>query len=76
MRHAVYWQLMNDEFGSIRAASLHADLALSPLGSLTPEQAFDAGYQPKEIWLAVCDSAGIPAERRLGIDHKPPAAPF
>lgn len=76
MRHTVYWDLMNDEFGSVRAASLHTDLALSSLGSVTPAQAFDAGYEPREIWLAVCQAAGIPKERHLGVDRKARSAPF
>lgn len=68
MRHALYWELMEDEFGSARAASLHTDLALSSLGSRTPAQAFEAGLGPREVWHAVCEAAGVPAERRLGRD--------
>ncbi|GAA2103112.1 MULTISPECIES: DUF3046 domain-containing protein [Brevibacterium] len=75
MRHALYWELMDDEFGRMRAASLHEDLALSTLGSLTPAQAFEAGHGPKEVWAAVCEAAGVPAERRLGRD-KPAATPM
>ena len=68
MKHSVYWELMNDEFGSMRAQSLHTDLALSSLGSRTAQQAFDDGLDPKSIWLAVCDAAGVPPERRWGIE--------
>lgn len=76
MRHSVYWELMNDEFGSARAASLHTDLALSTLGSLTAQEAFERGEDPKAIWLAVCDATGVPPERRLGTDKKPRSNPF
>lgn len=72
----MYWELMNDEFGTMRAASLHTDLALSSLESLTPEQAFAHGFDAKTIWLAVCDSAGVPKERHLGTDKKPRSNPF
>ncbi len=75
MRHALYWELMEDEFGRARASSLHTDLALSMLGSLTPSQAFEAGCGPREVWRAVCDAAGVPEERRLGRD-KPRSAPL
>lgn len=75
MQHTVYWELMEDEFGSMRARSLHTDLALSSLGSRTPAEAFDDGYEPREIWEAICESAGVPFERRLGKD-KPLSTPF
>lgn len=75
MRHTLYWDLMNDEFGSIRAASLHTDLALSTLGSLTPAEAFEAGHEPRAVWLAVCEAAGVPEDRRLG-RKKPLSSPF
>ncbi|MGO1396794.1 MAG: DUF3046 domain-containing protein [Brevibacterium yomogidense] len=75
MRHALYWELMEDEFGRVRASSLHTDLALSTLGSRTPAQAFEAGSGPREVWAAVCDAAGVPEERRLGRD-KPNSAPL
>lgn len=69
MRHTVYWQLMTDEFGSMRAHSLHTDLALSTLGSRTPEKAFDDGEDVRTVWRAVCEAAGIPPERHLGQDR-------
>lgn len=75
MRHALYWELMEDEFGRARAASLHTDLALSTLGSRTPAQAFEAGEDPRTVWTAVCDAAGVPPERHLGRD-KPRSAPL
>ncbi|GAA4285007.1 hypothetical protein GCM10022261_25380 [Brevibacterium daeguense] len=75
MRHTLYWTLMADEFGRARAESLHTDLALSGLGSRTPAEAFAAGFEPREVWLAVCDATGVPEERRLGRD-KPRATPF
>ncbi|MYM19491.1 DUF3046 domain-containing protein [Brevibacterium sp. 5221] len=76
MRHTLYARLMDDEFGRVRAASLHTDLALSALGSLTPAQALAAGHDPREVWTAVCDATGVPDERRLGRDPKPRSAPF
>lgn len=70
MRHTVYWELMNDEFGSVRAASLHQDLALSTLGSTTPAEAVERGVDMRTIWLAVCEAAGVPRERWLGRDEQ------
>ena len=76
MRHSVYWELMNGEFGSVRAASLHTDLALSSLGSRTAEQALEQGEDPKVVWIAVCDATGVPQSRRLGTEKKPRSNPF
>ncbi|WP_231441602.1 DUF3046 domain-containing protein [Brevibacterium zhoupengii] len=75
MRHTLYWVLMNEEFGEARAASLHTDLALSSLGSRTAEEAFKAGIEPRDIWIAVCDASGVPESRRLG-KEKPRSRPF
>lgn len=75
MRHTLYWELMEGEFGSIRASSLHSDLALSTLGSRTPAQALDDGVEPRNVWIAVCESTGVPPERRWGVD-KPLSTPF
>src|SRR5699024_11528672 len=62
MRHTLYWTLMNEEFGEARAASLHTDLTLSSLGSRTAAQAFEAGVEPRDIWIAVCDSMSVRSE--------------
>lgn len=75
MRHTLYWTLMNEEFGQVRAESLHTDLALSSLGSRTAAEAFTAGIEPRDIWTAICEATGVPPERRLGRDT-PRAAPF
>lgn len=70
MRNTLYWVLMNEEFGEARAASLHTDLALSSLQSRTADQCFDAGIEPRDIWIAVCDAMGVPEGRRLGKEKK------
>lgn len=75
MRHALYWELMYEEFGSVRAHSLHTDLALYTLGSITPEQALSRGEDPRAVWFAICEAMAVPAERRLGKD-KPHSTPL
>ncbi|WGW13133.1 DUF3046 domain-containing protein [Saxibacter everestensis] len=72
MRHTAFWELMNDEFGSWRAQALFHDLALSTMSSRTAEEALGAGEDPRQVWLAVCEAADVPAERHLGIS-KPPS---
>jgi hypothetical protein len=71
MRLSHFRTLMVDEFGAGYAASLAADLVLSPLGG-TAEQALAAGVDPGEVWAAICDAKDVPAERRLGVDRRRP----
>jgi hypothetical protein len=64
MRTTVFRNLMTDEFGAVRAEMLARDHVLGALGGRTADQALEAGFSPKEVWRAVCDDLGVPAERR------------
>ncbi len=55
---------MVEEFGRIRADTLVQDLVLSSLGERTPNQALEAGWDPKQVWRVLCDAFEVPAERR------------
>jgi hypothetical protein len=54
-------------FGSLRAASVSADHVLSALGGRTPDQALDAGEDPRRVWYAVCDDFDVPETLRHGL---------
>ena len=73
VRHSVFWQLMDDEFGAGYARSVAADQALSSLGGQTVDQALAAGHSPREVWAAVCDAMEVPPERRWGRERAPHA---
>lgn len=64
MRITEFRGLMADEFGRVRSEMLARDHVFSALGGRTAEQALDAGIDPKEIWLAVCEAFDVPAARR------------
>ncbi|MFO7191360.1 MULTISPECIES: DUF3046 domain-containing protein [Thermocrispum] len=64
MRITVFRQLMADEFGSVRAATLAADYVLSALGGRTADQALADGVDAKQVWTAICDEFDVPPERR------------
>ncbi|MBA8825644.1 hypothetical protein FHX42_003010 [Saccharopolyspora lacisalsi] len=64
MRHTVFRSRMVEEFGRIRADTLVQDLVLSSLGERTPNQALEAGWEPKQVWRVLCDAFEVPAERR------------
>ncbi len=74
MRHSVFWQLMEEEFGVGYARSVAQDQAIGALDGRTAQQALDAGEAPRTVWVAVCDAMEVPADRRLGREL-PPARP-
>ena len=64
VRLTQFRDLMNDEFGSARAAALSRDHVFAELGDRTAEQALEAGIAPRKVWLAVCEVYDVPAARR------------
>lgn len=64
VRLTVFRGKMADEFGPIRAEMLASDHVFAGLGGRTVEQALTAGFDPKEIWRAVCETLEVPPERR------------
>ena len=71
MRVSEFWTLVTDEFGDAYGRSLATDQHLLVLDDRTARQALDAGVEPKEIWLALCEAMDVPPERRLGRDRRP-----
>ena len=55
---------MSDEFGSVRASSLAADHVFAELDGQTVNQALEAGWDPRDVWRAVCVAYDVPPERR------------
>ena len=70
MRRSEFLRAVEDEFGA-RATSLTHDLVLTGLGT-TAAEALDAGAAPRNIWLALCEEADVPAERRYGVGRLEP----
>ncbi|MCA1824329.1 MAG: DUF3046 domain-containing protein [Mycobacteriales bacterium] len=64
MRHTEFWKRMNARFGEVYADSLARDLVLAALGGRTVHQAIRSGVDLKEVWLAVCEVAEVPARDR------------
>ena len=64
MRLTYFRELMDAEFGAVRAASLAHDHVFSQLGGRTAEEALEAGTDPREVWLAVCEVYDVPPSRR------------
>ena len=66
MRLSEFWTLVDDEFGAAQGRALVRDHVLGVLGHRTAEQALDAGEEPREVWLALCDELEVPPARRWG----------
>lgn len=66
MRHSEFWVLVSEVLGS-RGDALCHDFVLSQFSGRTAAQALDAGYEPKEVWFALCDAADVPQELRWGM---------
>ncbi|MGM1064102.1 DUF3046 domain-containing protein [Saccharothrix sp. Mg75] len=64
MRNTVFRKLMANEFGQVRAEMVARDHVMSALGGRTADEALEAGYPAKEVWLAVCDAFDVPEQRR------------
>lgn len=64
MRLTYFRELMEGEFGSVRAASVVRDHVFAELGGLTAEQALERGTDPRDVWLAVCEAYDVPPARR------------
>lgn len=65
---------MDDEFGAGYSRVLASSLVLAGVGGRTAVDALAAGFDPRDVWLALCDVQDVPPERRLGRDIKPSAS--
>jgi hypothetical protein len=63
---------VDEEFGAGYASVLLQDLALGGLGGRTAREALSAGVAPREVWLALCETADVPIERRHGVGQREP----
>ncbi|GAB2681305.1 DUF3046 domain-containing protein [Saccharopolyspora gloriosae] len=64
MRHTDFRERMAEEFGRLRAEMLAEDHVMSELGGRTVDEALEAGFSPKQVWLALCNTFEVPASRR------------
>jgi hypothetical protein len=69
VRISEFRRLTHEEFGRALADTLVADLVLAPFDR-TAAQAIEAGEDPRDVWLALCDAMDVPQERRLGRDRR------
>lgn len=66
MRMSEFWTLVDEEFGRARGRALVRDHVVGGLRHRTPEQALEAGEDPRTVWLALCVDLEVPPERHWG----------
>jgi len=64
VRLTEFWERMQTEFGPAYAASVARDQVIHSLGDRSVDAALEAGQDPKQVWLAVCEHFEIPAAQR------------
>ena len=72
MKLSEFWLAVSDEFGEAYGRVITHDLVLGSIGGLTAEQALKAGVNTREIWLALCKAADVPANRWYGVGQREP----
>ena len=61
-----FWERMDEVFGTSYARSWAHDVVLPPLGC-TVDQAIASGIDTKEVWRAVCATAGTDTTSAMAI---------
>jgi hypothetical protein len=64
VRLTYFRELMEGEFGAARAAAVARDHVFAELGGRTVEEALEAGVEPRDVWIAVCNAYDVPPARR------------
>lgn len=67
MRLTEFTRLITDEFGDSEGRWISHSHVLTALGA-TPDELIERGFDPRQVWLRLCDDFDIPEERRLGRD--------
>lgn len=63
MRLTEFNELVESQFGPVRAASMVLDHVLTKLGGRTAAQAIEDGVEPREVWRALCADFDVPRDQ-------------
>jgi hypothetical protein len=64
VRLTQFRELMDGEFGAVRAAAVAHDHVFAELGGRTVDQALEYGIDARDVWSAVCAAYDVPPSRR------------
>ena len=62
MRLTEFHERVDAQFGSVRGTSLLVDHVLTKLGGRTAAQAIEAGFEPRDVWRALCADFDVPRD--------------
>ena len=63
MRLTEFQELVEGQFGSVRATSMLVDHALTAFGGRTAAQAIEDGIDPRDVWRALCADFDVPRDQ-------------
>ncbi len=63
MRLTEFQDLVEAQFGTVRASSLLVDHVLTSIGGRTAAQAIEEGVEPREVWRALCADFDVPRDQ-------------
>lgn len=63
MRLTEFRELVDRQFGAVRASSMLMDHVLMTLGGRTAAQAIEDGVEPRDVWRALCADFDVPREQ-------------
>ncbi|MBE1874563.1 DUF3046 domain-containing protein [Myceligenerans pegani] len=75
MRHSDFQRLVDEVFGSAYGRVLVREQVLPRLGNRTAQEALTAGFEPRDVWHALCDALDVPEPERWGADEHRQAPP-
>jgi hypothetical protein len=64
VRVTEFWERMREQFGPVYADAVARDQVISSLGGVSAVAAMEAGIDPKQVWLAVCEHFELPVSIR------------
>ncbi|MCH9640930.1 MAG: DUF3046 domain-containing protein [Actinomycetia bacterium] len=63
MRLTEFSELVERQFGAVRASSMLVDHVLSGIGGRTAMQAIEEGIDPRAVWRALCADFDVPRDQ-------------
>lgn len=63
MRLTEFHELVEGQFGPVRAASLLVDHVLTRMNGRTSAQAIEDGVDPRDVWRALCADFDVPRDQ-------------
>jgi hypothetical protein len=63
VRLTEFRELVESQFGAVRATSLLVDHVLTQLGGRTATQAIEDGMDPRDVWRALCADFDVPRDQ-------------